>query len=96
MLIDRLHCVSITRAQMHCHALPRVPFIALILVALSANLATAARSLDRNSALIGWSEELSTQRIVLTTEYGKVCYVMWRHSRVRCCNQAWDRPLHSQ
>lgn len=47
------------------------------LLAVAALLATtcvvhAARALDRNSALIGWSEEASSQRIVLSTSYGEV------------------------
>lgn len=32
----------------------------------------AVRDLDRNSALIGWSEEASSERIVLSTSHGEI------------------------
>lgn len=51
-----------------------LPSAALVLCALliAPHLAAAARNLDRNSALIGWSEEATAQKIVLSTQYGKV------------------------
>lgn len=57
---------------MRLHAL--LPSAALVLCALlvAPNFAAAARNLDRNSALIGWSEEATTQKIVLSTQYGEV------------------------
>lgn len=49
---------------------------------IAAQLTEAARNLDRNSALIGWSEELSSQRIVLSTSYGKVHCIVASHACV--------------
>jgi hypothetical protein len=46
--------------------------LTVAILLLATHPSTAARSIDRNGALIGWSEELATQRIVLSTQYGKV------------------------
>lgn len=57
-------------------------FVVWLALCCCCHLATAARDLDRNSALIGY-REVTSERIVLKTSYGEVkpCW-----TAVRLCN----------